>query len=103
MVLVLIFMFLVIFAGSLMDAKLRDMADKRNKELKDTLKENASDFIVEDKKKEDFVVEDVKKFCPPHKWRYQEVRDPQGNTVRWRIICDLCGPLKPQNGPARVS
>jgi hypothetical protein len=49
-----------------------------------------------------FIVEDIPKFCPPHKWRYLEIKDTEGTTVKWRLICDLCGPLKPQNGPARL-
>ena len=60
-----------------------------------------ADFVVE-AKLQDFVVENTVKACPPHKWRYQEVRDPEGKTIRWRIICDLCGPIKPANGPARL-
>lgn len=48
------------------------------------------------------VVEDVPKFCPPHKWFYQEVKDTDGKTVRWRIVCELCGPMKPSDGPARM-
>ena len=53
-------------------------------------------------KKADYIVEEVTKFCPPHKWRYQEVKDQDGNTVKWKLICDVCGPLKPSAGPARM-
>ncbi len=49
-----------------------------------------------DLKKE--VVEDIKKVCPPHKWFYQEVKDQEGNTHHWRIVCELCGPMKPLGG-----
>lgn len=42
------------------------------------------------------------KTCPPHKWRYQELKDTEGTTVRWRIVCDVCGPMKPSDGPARL-
>jgi hypothetical protein len=55
-----------------------------------------------DKAKQDFVVEEVVKNCPPHKWRYLEVRDTEGKTIKWKLICDLCGPLKPSGGPARM-
>jgi hypothetical protein len=48
------------------------------------------------------VTEDVPKFCPPHKWFHQEVKDLEGNTVKWRLVCSLCGPLKPSSGPARM-
>lgn len=48
-------------------------------------------------KAKDYIVEDVAKWCPPHKWRYVEVRDTEGNTVKWKLVCDLCGPLKPIN------
>jgi len=54
------------------------------------------------KKQVDFVVEEVVKNCPPHKWRYLEVKDTEGKTIKWRLICDLCGPLKPSAGPARM-
>jgi len=54
------------------------------------------------KAKLNFVVEEVVKNCPPHKWRHLEVRDTEGNTVKWRLVCDICGPLKPQTGPARA-
>jgi hypothetical protein len=48
------------------------------------------------------ITEDVPKFCPPHKWFYQEVKDLEGKTVKWKMVCEICGPLKPQDGPARV-
>jgi hypothetical protein len=76
--------------------------DQRRREAKS--EDKNKDYVVEDTPKEGdhYVVEDVKKFCPPHKWRYQEVRNREGETVRWRLICDLCGPLKPSSGPARM-
>lgn len=43
----------------------------------------------------DVIVQDVTTNCPPHKWRYVEVQDHHGNTHGWRVVCDLCGPLKP--------
>lgn len=52
--------------------------------------------------KASFVVEEVVKNCPPHKWRHLEVRDTEGNTVKWKLVCDICGPLKPSSGPARM-
>jgi hypothetical protein len=58
--------------------------------------------VEKDDKGEDFIVDDTPKFCPPHKWRYQEVRNSEGVTVKWKLICDICGPLKPSNGPARM-
>lgn len=48
------------------------------------------------------VVVDVKPTCPPHKWFYQEVKDTEGNTIKWKLVCELCGPLKPSDGPARL-
>jgi hypothetical protein len=57
---------------------------------------------LQNKSKADFVVEEVVKNCPPHKWRHIEVRDTEGKTVRWRMVCDLCGPLKPMGGPAKL-
>lgn len=42
------------------------------------------------------------KQCPPHKWQYVEVKDTEGNTVKWKIVCDICGPMvapeRPQSG-----
>lgn len=49
-----------------------------------------------DLKKE--VVKDIKKVCPPHKWFYQEIKDLEGNTASWRVVCELCGPMKPLGG-----
>jgi hypothetical protein len=43
----------------------------------------------------DFIIKDVPKNCPPHKWRHQEVKDLNGNTLKWKMVCDICGPLKP--------
>ena len=100
----LIVLFILVLANSVSYAN--SMMAEQQKLLKKKIeetKETGADYIVEQPKSNDFVVEDVVKFCPPHKWRYQEVRDTQGNTVRYRIICDLCGPLKPTNGPAKVS
>jgi hypothetical protein len=61
-----------------------------------------SSKMQERQKKGDFLVEEVVKNCPPHKWRHLEVKDTEGNTVRWKMVCDLCGPLKPASGPARM-
>jgi hypothetical protein len=49
-----------------------------------------------------FVIEPIAKNCPPHKWRYQDIRDTEGNLVKWTMVCDICGPLKPSKGPARM-
>lgn len=40
-------------------------------------------------------VMDVPKNCPPHKWNYREVKDLEGNVVKWKMVCDICGPMKP--------
>lgn len=34
------------------------------------------------------------KQCPPHKWKHVEIKDQDGEVVVWKLICDLCGPLK---------
>ena len=44
----------------------------------------------------------LEKVCPPHKWRYDELKDEQGKVVRTRIVCDYCGPLKPLDVPERM-
>lgn len=36
------------------------------------------------------------KVCPPHQWFSQEIRDTAGNKLGDRLVCKLCGPLKPQ-------
>lgn len=48
------------------------------------------------------VIQEIKKVCPPHKWFHQEVKDQEGKTHAWRLVCELCGPLKPSDGPARM-
>jgi hypothetical protein len=39
-----------------------------------------------------------RKACPPHKWRWVEIKDHEGETHGWKIECELCGPLKPIGG-----
>jgi hypothetical protein len=48
-----------------------------------------------EKKKIQDVIE-VKQ-CPPHKWYYHEIKDTEGNTLTWKLVCKVCGPLKPIN------
>jgi hypothetical protein len=42
------------------------------------------------------------KQCPPHKWGYVEVKDTEGTTVKWEVVCAVCGPMvapeRPKNG-----
>lgn len=38
--------------------------------------------------------------CPPHKWRHVEVKDHEGVTHAWKMVCDRCGPLKPLDNGA---
>ena len=98
---IFVFLFLLILLNSVKHYNQVMLEEKKKlKEKISDAKDSNNDFIVE--KKEDFIVENVTRVCPPHKWRYQEVRDTEGKTVRWRIICDLCGPLKPMGGPARL-
>lgn len=40
--------------------------------------------------------------CPPHKWRHVEIKDQDGNTVRWSMTCDVCGPLRPLDAPKKM-
>jgi hypothetical protein len=37
----------------------------------------------------------VEKNCPPHKWNWVEVKDQDGNVVTEKLVCKLCGPIKP--------
>ena len=41
------------------------------------------------------VEEIVEVWCPPHKWKNVEVKDKDGNVLKNKLVCDLCGPLKP--------
>ena len=34
--------------------------------------------------------------CPPHKWRHEEIKDHEGTVHGWKLVCDVCGPLKAQ-------
>ncbi len=36
-----------------------------------------------------------KKTCPPHQWYYDDLKDVDGNFVKWRMVCKVCGPLQP--------
>lgn len=38
------------------------------------------------------------KFCPPHEWNYEEIKDHEGVTHAWKMVCKRCGPLKPIDG-----
>ena len=40
--------------------------------------------------------------CPPHKWRYLEVKNAAGEIIKHKLVCDLCGPIKSSEGPARM-
>jgi hypothetical protein len=35
--------------------------------------------------------------CPPHKWFYKEIKNELGEVVKWKMVCEICGPLKPLN------
>ena len=50
----------------------------------------------------DDILKKMTKTCPPHKWRHEEVKDPEGNTVYWYMVCDVCGPLNKQQVPERM-
>jgi len=39
------------------------------------------------------------KQCPPHQWSYHEVKDTEGKTVKWRLVCAVCGPMQSQERP----
>ena len=41
------------------------------------------------------LTERLSRQCPPHKWRYEEIKDDKGDTKYWYLKCDVCGPLKP--------
>jgi hypothetical protein len=43
-----------------------------------------------------FVVQ--KKQCPPHQWFWQEIVDQDGKKHGERIVCKVCGPLRPLGG-----
>ncbi len=57
---------------------------------------NANKALKHDQRQ---IIMDIKKVCPPHKWFYQEIKDPEGNTRGWKMVCEICGPLKPLDTP----
>lgn len=59
---------------------------------------NAAQRQAEANKKE--IIRDIKKICPPHKWFYQEIKDHEGVTHAWKLVCEHCGPLRPIDGRA---
>lgn len=38
------------------------------------------------------------KFCPPHKWKWVDMVDQNGEKVGEKLICQICGPLQSQSG-----
>lgn len=48
------------------------------------------------------VVKEIVKKCPPHKWFYQEIKDSEGVTHAWKIVCEHCGPYRSDDGPAKM-
>ena len=40
----------------------------------------------------------VEKNCPPHQWRWVDVKDQDGNKHGERLVCMICGPMKGQTG-----
>jgi hypothetical protein len=32
--------------------------------------------------------------CPPHKWKWQEVKDPISGETIDKMVCERCGPLR---------
>lgn len=79
MILVLLLVLFLIFSSAIAGAKEKERLDAAAKAGP----------------KASVVSEDIPKFCPPHQWFHQEVKDLEGNTVKWRMVCKLCGPLKP--------
>jgi hypothetical protein len=58
---------------------------------------------AEAQRNKDALVREFKKVCPPHKWRYDEIKDHEGVTHAWRMACDHCGPLKQiDDGPRKM-
>lgn len=52
---------------------------------------------IGDTKPEDQGVQIPKeKVCPPHKWRFEEIKDHEGTVHATKLVCDICGPMKPQ-------
>lgn len=41
------------------------------------------------------------KQCPPHKWSHVEVKDTNGDTVKWKLVCAVCGPMQSQGEKPR--
>lgn len=41
----------------------------------------------------------VDKNCPPHKWKFVDIKNQNGEVVGNKIVCQLCGPLKSNDSP----
>jgi len=40
--------------------------------------------------------------CPPHAWRWQDIKTPDGEIQGQRIVCLHCGPISKMNGDGEV-
>jgi hypothetical protein len=40
--------------------------------------------------------------CPPHRWRWEQIKDHEGVVHAERLICERCGPLQKQSPPERM-
>ena len=51
---------------------------------------------------QDTLIKEIKKLCPPHAWFYQEIKDHEGVTHAWKMVCKHCGPLKALDEPKKM-
>lgn len=41
-------------------------------------------------------------YCPPHKWKFIDVKNENDEVIATTIVCELCGPIKPMDTPDRM-
>ena len=56
---------------------------------------------AEGEKNKLIVAEETEPSCPPHKWRHVEIKDNEGNVMKYKLACDLCGPFKMTDEPVK--
>jgi len=40
--------------------------------------------------------------CPPHKWRFEDIKDHDGVVHATKVICEHCGPMNKSSPPERM-
>jgi hypothetical protein len=48
------------------------------------------------------MTEETKYKCPPHAWRWEDIKTPNGEVQGQRMVCLNCGPISKINGDGEV-